>query len=302
MAAEGPRALVRDVRVLSRRIDAALQRPGSPDWIVAAAVVTVLGFLLGTAGGYGATGLLVAVAITQFVLVLAWVYGTQLVGRKGALVLGAFAAAAADVCVSVWPHARLGALLGVFALAVPLLFVHQLARGVARHHIVVSLGAIAGMAIGTVGLASLLQLRHEFADQTSPSRVVTSVVAITAGGLVLSLLVDAISPYPRFDPAVRRGAFGVLASTGLGASIGYLALQAPGRHDFSEGRGALVGAILGALVALLSVAASFAAHSVEPLEGAPPAMSRWARMVLVGVMPIALLAPVAFLICLAVRV
>jgi hypothetical protein len=230
------------------------------------------------------------------------VYGTQLVGRKGALVLGAMAAAASDVCVSLWPQSRLGALLGVLALAVPVLFVYQLARGVARHNVVASLGAIAALAVIAIGPAALLQLRHEFSDQTSASRAVGSVVAIMASGLAISLLVDAISPYPRIDVAVRRGAMGIIASTGLGATIGYLALQSPTKHDFSGGRGALVGALLGALIALLSVAASFAMYSVRPLAGAHETLARWSRIVLVAVMPIALLSPVAFLICVGVRV
>jgi hypothetical protein len=279
-----------------------MQRPGAPEWIPSFAVVVVLGLLLGFCGGYGATALLVAIAVTQAVAIVSWVYGTQLVGRKGALVLGAAAAAASDVCVSLWPQSRLGALLGVFALAIPVLFVHQLARGVARHNVVDSLGAIAALAVVAVGPAALLQLRHEFSDQTSPSRVVASVVAIMAGGLALSMLVDAISPYPRFDVAVRRGAMGVIASTGLGAAIGYLALQSPAKHDFANGRGAMVGAILGVLIALLSVAACFATFSVKPLTGAHQGFARWSRIVLVAVLPIALLAPVAFLVCVAVRV
>ena len=45
--------------------------------------------------------------------------------------IAGLAAAASDVAVSVWPHGRLGTLLPVFGLAVPAMFVHQLARGAA---------------------------------------------------------------------------------------------------------------------------------------------------------------------------
>jgi hypothetical protein len=298
---EGPRALVHDVSVLARRADSALQRPDPPEWMPCFAIVVLLGLLLGFCGAYGDAALLVAIAITQAVAIVSWVYGTQLIGRKGALVLGVMAAAASDVCVWVWPQSRLGALLGVFALAIPVLFAYQLARGVARHNVVASLSAIGALVIVAIGPAALLQLRHEFSDQTSASRVVGSVVAIMTGGLALSLLVDAISSYPRFDASVPRGVMGVIASTGLGATIGYLALQSPTRHDFSNGRGALAGAMLGALIALLSVAASFAAHSVQRLAGAHQTLARWSRVALLAVVPIALVAPVAFLICVGVR-
>jgi hypothetical protein len=301
-AAKGPQALIHDIRHVGRRLDDAMRRPGAPDWIPTFAVVVLLGLLLGFCGGYGATALLVAIAITQAIAIVSWVYGTQVIGRKGAILLGAMAAAASDVCISLWPQSRLGALLGVFALAIPVLFVYQLARGVARHNVVASLSGISALIVVAIGPAALLQLRHEFTDETSSSRVVGSVIAVMAGGLALSLLVDAISPFPQFDAAVRRGVMGVLASAGLGASIGYLALQSPTRHDFSHGRGALVGLILGLLVALLSVAAAFAMYSVRPLDGANQTFARWSRIVLVAVVPLAFLSPVAFLICVAVRV
>lgn len=273
-----------------------------PEWPLSLAVVVAAGVLLGLTGDIGSTALLVGVAAIQLVLAVGWVYGTQLVGRKGALLLAAMAAAASDASVSVWPHSRLGSLLGVFALAVPVMFVHQLSRGVARYRIVASLGAIAALVLAEAGLAALLQLRHEFSDQTSPSRVVVTIVCIACGGLLVSVLIDAVSAIPRLDPDIPRGLIGVLGAAGLGGAIGYLALQSPERADFSDGRGAIVGAVVGALAALLSIAASFTVHSVEPLSGAPVTITRWGRIMLTAVVPLAVLAPVAFLLCVAIRV
>lgn len=271
------------------------------------AVAVLVGLALGITARIGATALLVAIAAVQAVLALAWVYGTGLRGRRGALVIAGLAAAGADVCVSLWPHSRLGPPLVVFALAVPVLFVHQLLRGAARTKVVESLGAIALLVLAEAALPALLQLRHEFARVSgsggTAGTVVSGVVTVASGALVIGYLVDLLVPAPRFDPAVPRGLFAVLASTGLGGSLGYVVLQSHRLVELQGGRGAFLGASLGALVSLLAVGAAFVEHAVaRPPAGQPRAAVPRLRPLLGVLVPVAVLAPVAFLLTLAIRV
>ena len=105
--------------------------------------------------------LVLGVAIVQGVLIVAWVFGTDMPGRIGALIIAVLAAVASDAVMSAWPHSQLGPLIGVLGLAVPAMFVHQLARGVVRSRVVESLSAVAVVVVATVALSALIQLRHE---------------------------------------------------------------------------------------------------------------------------------------------
>jgi hypothetical protein len=261
------------------------------------AVTVLAGALLIGAARTSAVALLVAIALVQAVLAVAWVFGTSVPGRKGALVIAALAAAGADVTVSVWPAGRLGTLVPVFALAIPAMFVHQLMRGAARVRVVESLGGVALIVVAMAALPALLQLRHEFAGPTLGGRVVGGVVAAAAGALVVGYLVDLMLAAPRFDPSVSRGLLAVVASTGLGGSIGHLMLRSDA--EFLNGRGAFTGAALGALVAFFAVGVAFIERS-SPLPTA--SFARRTRPILSALMPLSLLAPVAFVLCLAIRV
>jgi hypothetical protein len=261
------------------------------------AVTVLAGALLIAAARTSAVALLVAIAVVQAVLAVAWVFGTSVPGRKGAVVIAALAAAGADVTVSAWPTGRLGTLLPVFALAIPAMFVHQLLRGAARVRMVESLGGVALLVVAVAASPALLQLRHEFSGPTLGGRVVAGVVAAAAGALVVGYLVDLMLAAPRFDPAVPRGLLAVVASAGLGGSIGHLMLRSDA--EFLGGRGAFTGAALGALVAFFAVGVAFIERS-SPLSTAR--FARRVRPVLGALMPLSLLAPVAFVLCLAIRV
>jgi hypothetical protein len=261
---------------------------------VAAAVVVGVGLVLTARAG--ALALLIAIAAVQALLAAAWVFGASVPGRKGALVLAAMAAAAADVTVSVWPHGRLGTLLAVLGLALPVMFVHQLTRGAARVQVVASMSAVALLILGEVSLPALLQLRHEFSADALGGRVSAAVAAALAGALVVGCFVDMIMPAPRFDPAVPRGLLALVASAGLGGSLGYLMLRR--QDEFEAGRSVFVGAALGALAGLLAIATAFVLYSVPEPAGR---IGRRLRPALSVVLPIGLLAPVAFLLCLAIR-
>jgi hypothetical protein len=261
---------------------------------LAAALIVGVGLVV--AARASATALLVAVAVVQALLGPAWVFGTAMPGRRGALILAVMGSAAADAVVSVWPDGRLGPLLGVLGLAVPAMFAHQLLRGTARVQVVSSLAAVAMLLLCEVALAALLQLRHEFGTDVG-GKVSAAVTAAVAGALVIGCLVDLLLPAPRFDPAVPRGLLGLIAAIGLGGSLGYLMLKNVG--EFGAGRGTFTGAALGALAGLLAVAGAFVLHTT-PQPAA--SIGRRLRPLIGALLPVAVVAPAAFLLCLAIRV
>ncbi len=265
-------------------------------WLVVTFVAAALvGGGLWLAARDSATALLAAVAATQAVFALAWVFGTAMPGRKGALVIAVAAAVAADVVTSVWPRDRLDPLLPVLALAIPAMFVHQLLRGAARVQVVASLSATALLVFGEVAPTALLQLRHEFGTKAGGT-VTAAAVAAIAGALVIGCLVDMLLPAPRFDQTVGRGLLALIASAGLGGSLGYLTLR--DQAQFGVRSGTFAGGSLGALAGLMAIACSFVlATTAKPHAW----LGRSLRPVIGAVLPIVVIAPVAFLLCLAIR-
>jgi hypothetical protein len=260
-----------------------------------AATALVAGVGLTVTAQVGALALLVAVAVVQAAFGVSWIFGTRMPGRRGAVVVATLAAAGADVTVSMWPHGRLGTLLPVLGLAVPVMFVHQLLRGAARSQLISSLSAVALLVLGEVSLAALLQVRHEFDGDLGGNLASVAAGAALAAVLVGSL-VDVVIPVPRFDPDVPRGLLGLVASAAVGAAVGQLLLR--DETDFADGRGLFLGAAVGALAGLLAVATSFVQHTTT---GGTSRSARVARPVFAALLPVALLAPAAFLLCLAIR-
>lgn len=276
--------------------DAAEPPPFEPYLGTGLVVAAVVGAGLSIAALHSALALLVAVAVLQALAATGWVIGTGMPGRKGGLILAAMAAAGADVIASVWPHGRLGALVAVVGLALPVMFVHQLARGAARTRIVASLSAVAVVVVTVVSPAALLQLRHEFAGPDLPGRVVVAVVASAGAALVAGYLVDTVLPVPRFDAEVPRGLLAVVVAAAVGAAAGSAALRDQVGYD--GGRAVFVGAAIGAVTGLLAIAASFVLFTTpDPATR----LGRSARPLLAATVPICLLAPAAFLLLLAIR-
>jgi hypothetical protein len=105
-----------------------------------------------------------------------------------------------------------------------------------------------------------------------------------------------VVPAPRFDPDVPRGALALLASAAVGGSVGYLILR--GDAEFVGGRAAFVGIASGVLAGLFAIAGAFVVH------GLPPRATAWAprlRPVVAVLFSLCILAPEAFLLCLAIR-
>ncbi|TAM92288.1 MAG: hypothetical protein EPN43_02720 [Jatrophihabitans sp.] len=258
----------------------------------------VCGAGLAVTARVGATALLAAVAAGQALLALAWVFATRMPGRRGALVIAGLAAAGADVLVSVWPHGQLGPLVAVLGLALPAMIAHQLVRGAARARVSESLGMTALLVAMVVALPAIVQLRHEM-PRLLAAQASSGVAAAVAGALAIGFLVDLLAPLPRFDPHVRRGLLGVVGAAGLGCSLGYLLLQSDVHRAFEHGRGAFLGASLGAIAALLAVGASYLESNVAMPDAG---LARRLRPVLAVVVPLCLTMPVAFVLTLAIRV
>lgn len=260
-----------------------------------AALAVLLGAVLAWAARTGATQLLVAVAGVQALLAFTWMQVVRVPGRKGGLVIAALTAGGVDAASSVWPHSRLAAMLVVAALAVPVMFVHQLARGAARVRVGASLGGIALLVVAEASLPALLQLRHEFPPGVLGGDAAFAVIVASAGALAGGFFADMVASVPRFDDEVPRGLFGVLVSTVVAGALAHLVLR--DSKDFASGRGLFVGAALGALAGLLAVAMAYV-ENVTPL--AEHGFARRARPALAVLMVLALLAPVGLLLCVAI--
>jgi hypothetical protein len=276
----------------------------SPAPAAAAAVQIQLAVLTALAGGalaagsyLGVVGLLVAICLVQLSLALSWLFGTAVPGRKGGLALAALAAAGADAAIMHWPDSGYSPVLGVLGLAVPLLFLHQLARGVVRTRVLESLADITVLLVALVALAGLIVLRR----QGNGDILAPAALGVITAGLVASHFTDAVFPAPRFDPAVARGLPALVVGVLVGAAVGLLSLHRV--IDLAGGRAAFVGAAIAAVACLLSIAASFSGvhSSLAPAGTAGPASPAVRlRPVAAVLMTVALSTPGAYVLVNAV--
>jgi hypothetical protein len=232
-----------------RRSRAATGFPLITVTILAAAV------LLG-GSAVGPAAFIAAVAFIQAALVLSWVLGIGLPGRIGAVLIALAAAGAADAVLGRWHEHGYQPVVAVLGLAIPVMFVHQLTRGVVRARVVESLSDIALLVLAVSAIAGLIVLRY----QSDGERTVLAVVGATTLALVLAQLTDLVFPVLRFDPLVERGLPAVVLGVVGGAVVGQLALHTI--VDFAGARAAFAGAAVAAVACLLAVGASFVgAHS-----------------------------------------
>lgn len=294
--------------------------------VYALAAVAVTAVLTGGAAA-GALGLLVAVAAVQGVLVLTWALsygpprppalshgadatdrniddelardpGATVPGRIGTVLIGAAAAAGADIAASIRPHDALAPMLVVLGLTIPAMFVHQLTRGVVRRYVVESVSGIAVVVVAVVALSALLQLRHEFDGAR-----MTEAAAVVAGvAVALAYLVDLVWSRPRFDPQVPRGLTGVVVGIAGATVAGVLVLRA--LTQYGNPVAALLCGIIAAVAALVSVSASMIAAgiavgiAVDTPRPVPGGVGGKLRPVAVAILPLSLVAPVAYLLLL----
>jgi len=262
-----------------------------------AVLTAVAGGVLAAGSYLGNVGLLVAIAVIQLLLILSWLFGTAVPGRTGGLVLAVLAAAGADAATSHWPDSGYTPVLGVLGVAIPLMFIHQLTRGVVRTRVLESLADITVLLVALIALAGLIVLRR----QSNGDILTLAVLAAISAGLVAAHFTDAVYPAPRFDPAVDRGLPAVVVGILVGAAVGLLSLRRV--IDFAGGRGAFVGAAIAAVACLLSIGAAFSGvHASLAPAGTEVPAGRAARLrpVAAVLMTLALSTPAAYVLVNAV--
>lgn len=221
--------------------------------------------------------------------------GRAVPGRIGTVLIGGAAAAGADIAASVRPHDALAPMLVVLGLAIPAMFAHQLTRGVVRTRVVESLSGIAVIVGAVVALTALLQLRHEF----DGARLAVAAVVVAGAAIVLAGLVDLAWSRPRFDPTVARGLTGVVVGIIAATVVGVLVLRP--LTQYGNPVAVLLCAIIAAVAALLSVSASMIAAGIGTtgaLAQPQNADGSGLRPLAVAILPVCLVAPVAYLLLL----
>jgi hypothetical protein len=267
------------------------ERGARVDHLAAAGIALGAAAVLSLSAHFGRSWLAAGLALLQALLVLSWIVGTGLPGRLGGLLIGAVAAAAADVALLVQEPVTLAALLGVLALCVPALLVHQLARGVVRVRVTESLSGVTVLCTAVAALAAPLAL----ARAVDGPRLVSAAMVAAGLGLFASHLVDTVLPVPRLSAEVPHGLLAVAAAIGAGAVAG--AGHAAGDRTLGLVGGVGLGAVVAAVAALVAVGVGYIAQTVEPLR--VPLAQLALPYLRVG-LPLAFTAPVGYLLALYV--
>jgi len=165
---------------------------------VLAAAVTALLVLASTAGLAAMIG---AVAVLQAVLIAGWLLALDQPGVRGAAVIAAASAAAADALLAARDRPSLAALLGVYGLAFVALIVHQLLRGPVRERVASAMAGVAALVILLGALGSFVVIRRG----TDGDELVVAAVLAIGVALVVGHLVDLVVPVPRFADGCRGG-------------------------------------------------------------------------------------------------
>jgi hypothetical protein len=255
---------------------------------VVAAAVTVALVLPPLAGRAGVAA---ALAVLQVLLVYAWVMGTAMPGRIGALLLGTGTALACDALVYRFPDEGLGPILYAYAGTFVLAIVHQLSRGVVRVRVTESVAHVCLLSAAAAALTGYLAMQN-----AAGSTLLTVGVSATGLAIVAGLLVDTVLPVPRFDSGVDHGLLGVIASAAVGAGVGWLRVS-QATLSVDPQAGALLGGALGLLAALVGIGVAYVCESATPRRAAFGGLT---LPYLRAVLPFALTAPVAFVLASAV--
>lgn len=250
------------------------------------------------------TAAVLAVGVLQLALVLSWPVALVFRGYVGAALIGAGAAAAADLVLvraadgdataftagadsnPLTAGGGLGPLAAILGLALVLAFVHQLTRRPPRRDVTDSLAGDALLAVAVVAASTYLVL---FQQTSGPALLGMCVVAIGAA-VVTGHLVDLVLPYPGIVEGVPRGLLGFVLGTGAAM---FAAMQRGEVDRLVEQLGALIlGGVLGGLACLIAIGASYAATERRG--------SRIAQVAVQAVLPFALAAPVAYFVSILV--
>jgi hypothetical protein len=244
----------------------------------AAAVVAATALLVALPAAAGGPGRLVAVALLQVALLVAWVPATGIPARTGAPVLGLAAAAGADALLVLPDRPEIGALLAVPGLGLLAAVLHQMLRRAPRHDVV---GSLAGVLLLVCAVCALAVVLLPAAGDEAAGTTALLVVGTT---LLAGSLVDLVLPRPVVAAGVPRGVPALVLAVLAGAAV---AGVRSGADDVTTVLGALVaGLALGAVAALVGLAAGYVVAGGRPRP--------WAAALLQALLPLAAAAPVAF--------
>jgi hypothetical protein len=209
---------------ISQPPEADRARPGAA--LVAGGTALVVGALLAGAAYAGTLPYALVTLVAQLALVATWCLVTRPPGVRGAAIIGALAAFAADAVVLASDQGGIGPLVAVLAAAFGATTVAQLARGVARRNVTESFGATLTIAVAVIALATTVKLRR-----TEDADLVGVIVLAAAGGILLARLIDVVLPRPPAHRAVPRGITGLVLGSLLGAGVGALCVAAGANQD-----------------------------------------------------------------------
>jgi hypothetical protein len=260
--------------------------------VVAVALPVALAAVLGDLGR------LAAVLVLQLGLALAWVLVTGIQGFAGSLAVGAAAAVAADLALTLPRRPELGELLAVLGVGFLAVVLQQMSRR-PRRDLVASLSGGVLLLCVIAALAALLLLGRSSAG----SGWATVALLAVGAALVVGHLTDLLMPRPQLASGVPRGLLGLLLAVVAGAVVAFLGRGAGGLVD---GLAAVIyGAVLGGVAALMAVAASYLVVEASApglpadesdaagTDAAESGFSPWALAVVQAVLPVAACAPVA---------
>lgn len=250
----------------------------------AGATVLATAALVGLPLLAGDTGRLIGVLVVQLALVAAWVVATGIRGFVGSLGIGLAAAVGADLLMVLPERPEVGSLLVVLGPGLLVALVHQMARPAPRRYLVASLAGVVLLICAVVALSVLLTLSRT----TDGDQLATSAVLIIGAAVLVGHLVDVVLPRPQIAAGVPRGLVGLVLAVLAGVGVALLRRQ-PG--DLADALSAATyGAAIGAVAALLAVAASYVVAE-RPQRG-------WALPVVQAVLPFAAAIPVAYFLAL----
>lgn len=253
--------------------------------------------LLAAASRLGTGWLLVAVAVTQLLLVTGWVRLLAPRGAAGVLAVALSAALAADVVVAVAPDRDIEALAAVVGLALPASLLHQLVRR-GRQRAAESMAATAGAVVLVVATAMIVPLAEGAAGRAAAG---TALLAV-AVAVLLARVAEAALRSVAVVPGTDRGWLGLLVAVGAGTVAGALLalpldLPATGADDRIALPALAVGAVLGLVAAALAVAADLFADLAVVASQRPQRhpgglrTSSWAPLPVVALLPVAAAGP-----------
>ncbi|MGY1605487.1 hypothetical protein [Geodermatophilus sp. SYSU D00815] len=236
-----------------------------PAALLAAVAVALV---VGGAALAGDAGRLGAVLVLQALLVGAWVVATG--AGAGTAGIGLAAAAGTVAALEVPERPGLGGLLAVLGPAFLVVVLGQMLRR-DRHDVVAGLASGVLLVCAVAALAVLLLIGRPGASEG----LLRSALLVIGAALVVGHLVDLVLPHPRLAPEVPRGLVALVLAVGAAVAVAVVRRADGGLADtVSAGT---FGAVLGAVAALVAVAASYVAAEVGAGGGRGPRPPRTRR-------------------------